>query len=109
MCKDIIQYIKSCERCQIGSTRFTKTAPEMHSISVPDRPWVQVRIDLCSLPKSKQGFIGICVAVDYFTKWVEAEPICDKSAVAVASFLYRMICRHGCFEIQINDQGREFF
>ena len=26
----------------------------------------------------------------------------------MAQFLYEVICRHGCFEIQINDQGREF-
>ena len=23
-------------------------------------------------------------------------------------FLYERMCRHGCFEVQINDQGREF-
>ena len=23
-------------------------------------------------------------------------------------FLYKLMCRHGCFEVQINDQGREF-
>ena len=26
----------------------------------------------------------------------------------VAQFLYELICKHGCFAIQINDQGREF-
>lgn len=48
------------------------------------------------------------VAVDYFTKWVEAEPIRDKTAATIAHFLLKLICRHGCAEIQINDQGREF-
>ena len=46
--------------------------------------------------------------VDYFTKWVEAEPIKDKTADTVANFLYSLICRHGCVDVQINDQGREF-
>ena len=26
----------------------------------------------------------------------------------VATFLYEFMCRHGCFVVQINDQGREF-
>lgn len=80
----------------------------MHSVEVPSKPWSQIGIDLCSLPKSPEGYVGIVVAVDYFTKWVEAEPIRDKSADTVAIFLYTLICRHGCVDVQINDQGREF-
>lgn len=33
----------------------------------------------------------------------------DKTAESVAKFFYDdIICRHGCPEIQISDQGREF-
>ena len=52
--------------------------------------------------------MGKVVAIDYFTKWLEAEPFRDKSAESVSRFIYQLICRHDCFEIQINDQGREF-
>ena len=48
------------------------------------------------------------VAVDYVTKWTEAEALKEKTALAVSEFLYKVICRHSCFKIQINDQGREF-
>jgi hypothetical protein len=55
------------------------------------------------------GFKYIVVGIDYFSKWSEARPIKDKSAVTVARFLYdEIICRHGCPKIQISDQGREF-
>ena len=37
-----------------------------------------------------------------------AKPIKDKTAVTVAQFLCELMCRHGCVEIQINHQGREF-
>ena len=104
----VADYIRTCRRCQQASTRFEKAAPEMHSVKVPSKPWSQVGIDICSLPTSAEGFIGIAVAVDYFTKYVEAEPIRDKTAATVANFLYSLIVRHGCFDIQINDQGREF-
>ena len=104
----IRQRIRTCARCQQANTRFAKSAPNMQSVAIPRKPWTQIGIDLCSLPKSPEGYIGIVVAVDYFTKWVEAEPIRDKSANTVANFLYTLICRHGCVDIQISDQGREF-
>lgn len=101
-------YIRSCERCQKVGTRFDKAAPEMHNIPIPNKPWSQIGIDICSLPTSAEGYVGIVVAVDYFTKWVEASPIRDKTGATIAAFIYDLICRHGCFNIQINDQGREF-
>ena len=36
------------------------------------------------------------------------KPTKDKSAPTIAQFLYEVMCRHGCFEIQIYDQGQEF-
>jgi len=104
----VADYIRCCERCQKTSARFDKAAPALHSIPVPNHPWKQIGIDLCSLPKSEDGHVAIVVAVDYFSKWVEAEAIKDKTADTVADFLYQLICRHGCYDIQINDQGREF-
>ena len=44
----------------------------------------------------------------YFSKWVEAFPICDKSAQCVAQALYSAYCRHGAPDEVISDQGREF-
>ena len=55
------------------------------------------------------GYKYVVVAIDYFSKWSEARPLYDKTAVSVARFLYDdIICRHGCPRIQINDQGRGF-
>ena len=54
------------------------------------------------------GFNHLVVCIDYFTKWSEAKPVRDKTAPTIAQFLYEIICRHGCMNIQINGQGREF-
>ena len=105
---DVAVYIQGCARCQKTSSRFDKAAPDLHSIPVPTHSWKQIGIDLCNLPVTAEGYVGIVVAVDYFSKWVEAEPIKDKTAETIADFLYRLVCRHGCAEVQINDQGREF-
>ncbi|XP_065665696.1 uncharacterized protein LOC136087118 [Hydra vulgaris] len=85
-----------------------KVSPELHPIPVPTKVWHQVGVVLCSLPKNLESYIGICVVVDYFSKWIEAKPIYNKSAEEVSRFLYEHICCHGCASIQINDQGRVF-
>ena len=43
-----------------------------------------------------------------FTEWSDAKLIRGKTALTVATFLYELMCRHGCFKVQINDEVREF-
>jgi len=65
-------------------------------------------VDLITLPLVN-NFRYVAVAVCYFSKWCEARPLIDKTTESVAKFIYdEIICRHGCTEIQISDQGREF-
>ena len=44
----------------------------------------------------------------YFSKWVEAFPLPDKTALNVAQAVYTCYCRHGSPNNIITDQGREF-
>ena len=44
----------------------------------------------------------------YFTKWVEAFAIPDKTAYSVATAIYTAYCRHGAPSSIITDQGKEF-
>lgn len=44
----------------------------------------------------------------YFSKWVEAFPLQDKSAINVARAIYAAYCRHGAPNDIITDQGKEF-
>ena len=98
----------TCDRCQRARPRFVKAAPEMHPLPVEATPWQQIDIDICSLKATPDGFRYIVVVVDYFTKWIEAKALKDKTAVSVAQFLYECFCRHDMPAIKINDQGREF-
>ncbi|XP_065685106.1 uncharacterized protein LOC136097067 [Hydra vulgaris] len=88
MNKDVRNYVATFESYQKSNSKMKKVSPD--------------------LPKNPEGYVGICVVVDYFSKWIEAKPIYNKSAEEVSRFLYELICRHGCASIQINDQGREF-
>ena len=54
------------------------------------------------------GYCHVVVLIDYFSNWCKVKPIKYKAATTLAQFLNQVICRYGCFEIQINDQGSEF-
>ena len=105
--KDVESYIKYCENCQKQDDLKLKTNSKLHSIPVPSNVMKQVGFDLCGLPEvDLYRYLIVCIY--YFSKWSEAKPITDKTASTIAQFLYDMMYRHGCFAIQINDQGREF-
>ena len=102
----INEYVKSSEQCQKqGDLKSPKV--EMKSIPVPSSVMKQVGVDICNLPEV-DGYRHVIVLIDRFSKWSEAKPTKDKSAPTIAQFLYEVMCRHGCLEIQINDQDREF-
>lgn len=61
------------------------------------------------LPETKNGNLYILVIGDYFTKWKEAFPIRDHTAITVADKLVtNFICHYGCPDQIHTDQGREF-
>ena len=72
-------------------------------------PWHRIGIDLVGpLHCTASGNAYIITCTDYFTKWPEAAAIPNKSASAVASFLFKVITRHSSPAIIQSDQGREF-
>ena len=95
-----------CEKCQKHQS-IPKQNSKLQSIPVPSEVTKQIGVDICNLA-TVDGYKHLVVAIDYFSKWSEAKPLKDKLAISVAEFLYELVCRHGCFQIQINDQGREF-
>ena len=55
-----------------------------------------------------QGYKYVLTITDYFSKFVEAVPIEDKSGSSVARGIFKVYCRHGAPVHFICDQGREF-
>ena len=51
----------------------------------------------------------LLVAVDYFTKWIEAEPLAKIIEAKVKDFIWKsIICRFGLPKVIISDNGRQF-
>ena len=51
----------------------------------------------------------IVVAVDYFTKWAEAEPLATITKQKVRNFVWRsIVCRFGIPRALVSDNGKQF-
>ena len=61
------------------------------------------------LPRTKTGKRYIILAVDFFTKYIEAVATEEADAQTVSKFIYSdIICRHGVPAEITSDQGTEF-
>lgn len=105
---DIIEYVKTCKTCQRRERRRGE-AP-LKPIRKVTLPFYQVGLDVMGpLPMTLTGKQYIVVAVDHFTKWVEARALEEADAQSIISFLHDdVICRHGVPKIMSTDRGSEF-
>ena len=81
----------------------------LHPVKVVSKVWYLVGIDLTDAGKvSAKGNRYLLTMTEYFSKYVEAIPLPNKSTVSIAKGLYKTYCRHGAPAHIIADQGREF-
>ena len=104
---DIEIYIKSCNQCQRRNKPQNKN--KLQPVEVQE-PFYQIGIDFVGpLPITPNNNKYIIVAMDYFTKWPEAKPVPEATALETARFIYSdIICRHGCPQIISSDRGSHF-
>jgi hypothetical protein len=61
------------------------------------------------LPRGKWGVQFAVVAVDYFTKWAEVEPLVNITAKTIQRFLWKnVVCRYGIPHAFVIDNGKQF-
>lgn len=102
------QVIQGCQLC-LQRKRPQQNLGLMAS-KPPCRPWHTVAMDFCGpYIESDEGHKYVLVFVDHFTKWVELVPTRDQLASTVFNSFYRfIICRHGCPERLLSDNGPQF-
>ena len=71
--------------------------------------WDRVAMGLLDLSvTSAKGNRYVLVMVDCFSKWTEACPLPDKTALSVVdAFFQHVVCRFGMLGVIHSDQGRE--
>ncbi|WKA10892.1 hypothetical protein VitviT2T_028440 [Vitis vinifera] len=107
---DCCQFVQRCPECQIHGDLIHVPPSELHALTSP-WPFSVWGIDIIGKisPKSSSGHEFILVAIDYFTKWVEAASYARLTSAGVASFIRsHIICRYGVPHELISDRGVHF-
>ena len=65
-------------------------------------------IDILEVPVSTKNSRYLLVIQDYFTKWADARPLPDQTAIRITAELFKLFCTFGIPEIVRSDQGRNF-
>ena len=90
--------------------RYKLKKYQLQTTEIPKKPFAKVSVDLIvELPVSHSGNKNILVMTDHLTGWPIATAIPDKEATTVANATYKdLILVHGCPEILLSDNGKEF-
>ena len=61
------------------------------------------------LPIGRKQYKFFIVAIDYFVKWIETEPIATITEAKITSFVWKnIICRFGIPNVIILNNGKQF-
>ncbi|XP_077232251.1 uncharacterized protein LOC143867739 [Tasmannia lanceolata] len=107
---DCYAYVKKCHKCQVYANLIHVPPSQLHSLTLPwlFSVWGIDIIGKISL-KSSSGHDYILVAIDYFTKWIEAASYASLTSAYVAKFIKaNIICRQGVPHELISDNGSHF-
>ncbi|GKD72797.1 reverse transcriptase domain-containing protein [Tanacetum coccineum] len=105
--KDAKDYVMRCDACQrLGNISLRSEMPQ-NNIQVCDvfDIW---RLDFMGPFSNSRGNKYIIVAVDYVSKWIEAQAPPTNDARVVIRFLRRLFARFGVPKALISDRGTHF-
>ena len=104
---DCFRHVQTCHKCQIYADRIHVPSVSLNVIS-SSWSFAMWGIDVIRHiePITSNGHRFILVAIDYFTKWVEAVSYANVTKQVVSRFLKRdIICRYGIPNKIIIDNG----
>ena len=109
MLKDAQAYVKACDKCQRFSN-LIRQPPEALTPMTALWPFAQWGLDIMGhFSMALRQLKFLVVGIDYFTKWVEAEPLATITEKSIRSFVWRnIICRYGIPRVLVSDNGKQF-
>ena len=109
--KDCKNFVSRCDRCQRLGRPLPSTEIPLISVnpSLTFEIWAIDFIGPFPIPAKWSGAWYIITAVEYVTKWAEAEPFDTCSSEVATKFIYEnIITRFRCPLKLISDQGSHF-
>ena len=93
---DSLDYVKKCDKCQRFADVPRAPPVELTTMTSP-WPFAVWGIDLIGSLPTGQGVIKYAiVAIDYFTKWTEVEPLASITTKKSLDFVIKnIVCRYG--------------
>ncbi|CAL9003330.1 unnamed protein product [Prunus brigantina] len=106
---DAQAFTQKCDKCQ-RFANIPQLPAEPLTAMVSPWPFAQWGLDLIGpMPEGKGQVKYAVVAVDYFTKWAEAEALATITAARIETFVWQnIVCRFGIPNIIVTDNGRQF-
>ena len=95
------EYISGCGVC--NTVKLAQEREPLQSSDTPERPWTKVGMDIFEFDK-----INYLVIVDYYSSYLEVEPLKDLSAATTILRVKSAFARHGIPETVVSDNGTQF-
>ena len=109
MQKEAQEYVKKCDQCQIFAPNIHQPRGVLNHFSSL-WPFAQWGLDIVGpFHKATGSKKYLLVGTDYFTKWVETEPLANSRDVDVKRFIWKnIITRFGVPHTLISENGFQF-
>ena len=106
MQREALEYVKKCDQCQWFAPSIHQPGGILNSLSSP-WPFAQWSLDIVGpFPRAVGNKKYLLVGTDYFTKWVEAEPLANIRDVDAKRFIWKnIVTRFGVPHVLISDNG----
>jgi transposase InsO family protein len=103
-----MEVINKCNNCQSFKKQTMKHANPLRPINLsrPFAIWGIYIMDI--LPRVPQEFRFLFIAIDTFTKWIEAMPVVNIMQETMVKFQQSTICRFGVPRRVLTDNGTQF-
>ena len=105
---DVRNWARSCLHCQRSNVQRHTSVPS-GTFAAPDVRFDHVHMDIVGPLPASQGFRYLLTVVDWFTRWPEALPLMDITAISVArAFIFGWVSRFPVPSLLTTDRGRQF-
>ena len=98
---ELEQEVRTCSQCQENQRNPVKVP--IHPWEFPENPWERVHLDFASIDG-----VEVLIAVDAYSKWIEAVVMKSTTAQATIKVVRQMFARYGLPETIVTDNGPQF-